>query len=358
LNDPSSAPELAVTRRFTDALSWWGSPDFWPKLDALCYGQARMRRPDAPLSVEIPAPLGDRPAWGKVGIIAAAGFVLGIVWPRLTSTRIAPHPPGEGGPGSAAAAPATIPAAASGDAIGTLGKGPATAAGAAGTAVPSGASAAATGGPGDSRIAVGHGAILHCRDQEDPAEECDALEFDPVAVPRLKALAQCPGAAGATGKFSIGFDVDFRQKAVKVMNGKSTTVPKEKAEALLKCADASFAKVNLAEIPHKHRRYLIFYTATLGGADKPAEPAGDRPTADKPTTEGPVAATTTSESPAAGFSNVVWDVVLVRDAPKTGAVVGRIMRGSKVKVISHQGEWYRVAFGSIEGWVYRGTIGL
>jgi len=205
---------------------------------------------------------------------------------------------------------------------------------------------------------VGHGSILHCRDQgEDPAEDCDALEFDPVAVPRIKALAQCPGTAGATGKLSIGFDVDFRQKAVKVMSGKSTTVPKERAEALLKCAETAFGKVNLGEVAHKHRRYLIFYTATFGGGDKAAEPSSEK-AAEKAAVEGPVAATTTSETPAAGFANVVWDVVLVRDAPKTGTVVGRIMRGSKVKVISHQGEWYRVAFGATEGWVYRGTIGL
>jgi hypothetical protein len=296
-----------------------------------------MRRPDAPLSVEIPAPMGDRPAWGKVGIIAAVGFVLGIAWPSLTSTRIAPHPPGEGA--ASAASSATGPSAA----VAEPNVAPAKL-----------AAAAASAGPSE-RIAVGHGAILNCRDQgEESAEDCGSLEFDPVAVPRIKALAQCPGAAGAAGKLSIGFDVDFRRKEVRVMNGKSTTLPKEKADALVKCADIAFDKVSLAEIPHKHRRYLIFYTATFTAGDK----AAVEPTADKPTVEGPVAGTTTSESPASGFATVVWDVVLVRDAPKTGTVVGRIMRGSRVKVMAHQGEWYRVTFGTTEGWVYRGTIGL
>jgi hypothetical protein len=310
----------------------------------------RMRRPDAPLSVEIPAPLGDRPAWGKVGIVAATGFVLGIVWPRLTSTRIAPHPPGEGASSAAAVVSAAAPAS-SGDSTGTAARGPTTLGP---VASAGGATPAVSASPGDSRIAVGHGTILHCRDEgADSTEDCGALEFDPVALPRIKALAQCRGAQGATGKFSIGFDVDFRSKEVKVMSGKSTTVAKEKAEALVKCADTAFDKVSLAEIPHKHRRYLIFYTATLGGTERPAEPV-----AEKPSVEGPAAGTTTSESPAAGIATVVWDVVLVRDAPKTGAVVGRIMRGSKVKVIAHQGEWFRVGFGSTEGWVYRGTIGL
>jgi hypothetical protein len=295
-----------------------------------------MRRPDAPLSVEIPAPLGDRPAWGKVGIVAACGFVLGIAWPRLTSTRIAPHPPGERAASSIAVVSSGPPAAAPLETAGPTPKTPAAAA------------------MGELRIAVGRGTILHCRDQgEESSEDCGSLEFDPVAVPRIKALAQCPAASGAAGKLSIGFDVDFRRKEVRVMSGKSTTLPKEKTEALLKCADTSFDKVSLAEVPHKHRRYLIFYTATFGGTDKAAEPVTDKLPA-----EGPSAGTTTSESPASGFATVVWDVVLVRDAPKTGTVVGRIMRGSRVKVMAHQGEWYRVVFGTTEGWVYRGTIGL
>jgi hypothetical protein len=306
-----------------------------------------MRRPDAPFSVEIPAPLGDRPAWGRVGIIAACGFVLGIVWPRLTSTRIAPHPPGEGA-ASAAGSAAAPPALASAEALAT-----------AQPKAPAGANSAAP--AGDPRLAVGHGAIIHCRDEgENSAEDCGPLELDPIAVPKIKALLQCPGASSATGKLSIGFDIDFRRKELHVMSGKSSTLPKEKADALIKCAESAFDRVSLAEIPHKHRRYLVFYTATFAGTDKgvAAEKAAE-PAPEKLAVEAPApAGTTTSESPASGFANVVWDVVLVRDAPKTGAVVGRIMRGSKVKIIAHQGEWYRVGFGTTEGWVYRGTIGL
>src|SRR5260221_13115456 len=67
---------------------------------ALCWAlgardQPWMPRLDTPLSIEVPAPGADRPPWGKVGIVAAAGFVFGILWPRLTSTRIAPNPPSD-----------------------------------------------------------------------------------------------------------------------------------------------------------------------------------------------------------------------------------------------------------------------
>src|SRR3954469_3942463 len=56
-----------------------------------------MPRRDTPLSIEIPAPQADRPQWTQVGIVAAVGFVLGILWPRYTGTRIAPNPPNDSG---------------------------------------------------------------------------------------------------------------------------------------------------------------------------------------------------------------------------------------------------------------------
>jgi hypothetical protein len=296
-----------------------------------------MSRADTPLSIEVPRPEADRPAWGKVGIVAAAGFVIGILWPRLTNTRIAPNPPADNvaaavasaaAPGSNAPAPLALPASSLGP-------------------------AAAPPAP-DQAIAVGPGAILRCRDAgNDSQEECGSLEFDPIAVPKIKALAQCPAAGSATGKLSIGFDVDFRKRAVKVLLGKSTTVPREKAEALIKCADTAFDKVSLAAVPHEHRRYTVFYTATFAPTTRTGEPTNE-----KPSVEGPVAGTTTSESPASGTATVAWDVAIVREAPKTGTIVGRVLRGSKVKVLAHQGEWFRVQYGSIQGWVYRGTIGL
>src|SRR5216684_4758975 len=71
------------------------SASFGPISLACARQSARMPREDAPLSIEIPKPEADRPAWGRVGIVAAAGFVIGILWPRLTNTRIAPNPPAD-----------------------------------------------------------------------------------------------------------------------------------------------------------------------------------------------------------------------------------------------------------------------
>src|SRR5690242_2743021 len=160
-----------------------------------------MPRQDLPLAVEVPPPDADRPAWGKVGIVAAAGFVIGILWPRLTNTRIAPNPPADNAAAvvaSASAAPLAAPAPPP-------------------TSVQAPESPQAAG----PAIQVGPGVILSCRDGKDENKDgCGSLEFDPIAVPKIKALSQCPAASSASGKLSIGFDVDFRKKAVKVLLGK------------------------------------------------------------------------------------------------------------------------------------------
>lgn len=61
-----------------------------------------------------------------------------------------------------------------------------------------------------------------------------------------------------------------------------------------------------------------------------------------------------------GTAQVVWEVALVRDAPKTGKVVTRLQRGVTIRIGPVKDGWYPVRYGSTfasEGWVYRGAIG-
>jgi hypothetical protein len=289
-------------------------------------------------TVVLPRTEDARPPWGKVGIIAAAGFIVGIAWPRLAGMRIAPNPPSDG------------PAAAANRAAAAL------AAGSASTPVLAAAAPSASAPvahPAAVSISVGQGVIVNCRDTaDDKRNECGSLQFDPIAVPKIKGLAQCPAATGVTGKLSIGFDIDFRKKTVHPKAGKSTTIPRQSADALVKCAEPMFENLGLWEVPHEHRHYTVFYTAELSPPGKQADAANE-----KPAVEGRVAGTTTGETPASGMTTIGWDVALVRDAPKTGSVVGRILQGSKVKVVGRQGEWYHVQYGSIDGWVHRGALG-
>jgi len=269
-----------------------------------------------------------------VGIIAAAGFIIGIAWPRLAGMRIAPNPPSDGAP------PATANHAAGPVPAGS---------GAAPAQPPASASAAPAPAVG---ISVSQGVILQCWDiADDKRKECGSLQFDPIAVPKIKSLAQCPAAAKVSGKLSIGFDIDFRKKMVHLKVGKSTSIPRDNADAIIRCAEPMFENLGLWEVPHDYRHYTVFYAAELSPPGK-AETAADRPVV-----EGQVAGTTTGESPASGMATIGWDVALVRDAPKTGSVVGRILQGSKVKLVGRQGEWYHVQYGAIDGWVHRGAIG-
>ncbi len=63
---------------------------------------------------------------------------------------------------------------------------------------------------------------------------------------------------------------------------------------------------------------------------------------------------------AEGTAQVVWEVALVRDAPKTGKVVARLQRGVTIRIGPVKDGWYPVRYGSgfaSEGWVFRGAIG-
>jgi hypothetical protein len=74
--------------------------------EAVWYSCARMvrRNADAPLVVEVPPAGADRPSWGRVGVITAIGFIVGVAWPRLAGVRLGPSVP-EAPSSSAAASP-------------------------------------------------------------------------------------------------------------------------------------------------------------------------------------------------------------------------------------------------------------
>jgi hypothetical protein len=70
--------------------------------------------------------------------------------------------------------------------------------------------------------------------------------------------------------------------------------------------------------------------------------------------------TKTSDATTEGTAQVVWEVAIIRDAPKNGKVVARLQRGSALRVGPVKDGWYPVRYGegfSGDGWVYRGAIG-
>ena len=56
-------------------------------------------------------------------------------------------------------------------------------------------------------------------------------------------------------------------------------------------------------------------------------------------------------------AQVVWERAVVRDAPRTGVIVGRVPNASSVMVIARSGRWWQVRSGALTGWVFGESIG-
>jgi hypothetical protein len=308
-----------------------------------------MGRSSSPLTVQIPPASSDRPSWIKVGVIAIVGFAIGVAWPRLAGIRPGPSAPGEASAASSAAGRAPDAPATSASA------------GIASDAPPVSATPSATASVAavplnnaPPAILVTHGAVLSCKTADGETLKgqgaCGAVAaFDGLATPRLKKLAYCPGAQGLSGKLSAVFSLDFTRNKIGFMFGKTSSVGNR--DSLDQCLRMSLLNVSLNAVPHDNPTYAVFYSVSFTPRDVSAAvttaSAGAAPEPDAP-------------SAAAQTAQVAWEVAIVRDTPRSGNVVARLQRGTKVKVGIGQDGWYRVQFGTdfaSEGWVYRGAIG-
>lgn len=295
------------------------------------------------LVVQIPGEGRDRPVWTRVSVIAVLGFVIGIAWPKLAGFQLGPSPPDD-------ERHAAVAASGSAEAEGVAPE------------ASSAAAAASSAGPAGKApepvqvqtVVVKATEVLSCRDAKEKAiEKCDRPDFDALLVPRLQELARCPSAAGLSGKLSIGFDVDFKRNRVQVLRGKSTTIPRSTVSGIWECATKDVTGATVDAIKHEHERYTVFYTANFFPPGRVIDEASLAGALEAPEDKG--GKEDTSEA-ILGTAQVVYDTVLVRDEPKTGNVVARLVRGTRVQLLSKKGSWYRIKFNDREGWVYRGSI--
>ncbi|MCC6213264.1 MAG: SH3 domain-containing protein [Polyangiaceae bacterium] len=274
----------------------------------------------------------------RVGVIAAVGFVVGIVWPRVAGVHLVPRAPVEAAAiasegASDPAAPATVPAQ------------PAPA-----VAPPAAAAASAEPPPPPDpagRFSVGDAKITSCKDKKGSTRnDCAGLEVSGFLEGKLQALATCEGADGAEGVLSLGLDLDFEAgKVVDVVRGKSTTIADPAGKRLFECARRELMAASLAGLGHHYPRYVAYFPVTVRAAATPApepQPGGE-----------PIAG-------ASGLATVSFEVALVREAPKDGDIVARLLRGTRVTVTGKKDDWYRIKYDAkgSEGWVYRTAIGL
>jgi hypothetical protein len=304
------------------------------------------RKADGPLTVQIPGPTEDRPSWTRVGVIAAIGFIVGVAWPRLAGVRMGPSVPESATASVAAVAPPSDPATAL----------PAAATPPASTGVPAvvvapapTASVATT-----ANLNVGHGVVFACKTADGDSlkgGECGGLPgLDGIIMPRLRKLADCPEAAGNNGKLHLVVHVDFPRGGVGVDLGRGHGV--SSPDALLACAKSAMSGVGLGGVAHENARYSVAYSVTFAGEGAAAPSASASASART--------AGASSGEGAEGTAQVVWEVAIVRDAPKTGKVVARLQHGAELHLGTAKDGWYPVKFGdgfTSDGWVYRGAIG-
>jgi hypothetical protein len=307
-----------------------------------------LRKADGPLAVQVPSPGSDRPSWIGVGAVAAAGFVIGVVWPRLAGVRPGPSVPEPATASASAMDPAPSGAAASVSAPVVL-IAPTRA-----SAVPVAPAAAAS--PAGGRVSVARGTVFACKTPSGDtlrSSECGNLPgLDGVVLPRLRKLSDCPEAAATNGKLRLVVRADFGRGALSVDLARDHGVAG--AEPLLTCAKSALGSATLEGIAHENARYSVAYTVTFAppSTSAPAGAPANVAEANPPAAARPAADV--------GDAQVEWEVAIVRDTPKTGKVVARLPRGTPLHVGPAKDGWYPAKYGDgfgSDGWVYRGAIG-
>jgi hypothetical protein len=300
------------------------------------------RKADGPLTVQVPGPAEDHPRWGRVGVITAIGFVIGVLWPRLAGVRLGPSVPEAANPVASAAAPPVETAAPAPPA-------PASAVVPAAVVTPAPPASAAPA----VNLTVGHGVVFACKTADGDSEkgaDCGALPgLDGLVMPRLRKLAECPDAVGANGKVHFVVHLDFARGGVGIDLGRGHGV--SSPDALLACAKTDIMGLSIGGVPHDNPKYSVAYTLTFAG------PAGATPSG---TPSGTTSGRAGGDAAGEGSAQVIWEVAIVRDAPKTGKVIARLQRGADLHLGAPKDGWYPVKFGdgfTSDGWVYRGAIG-
>jgi hypothetical protein len=294
------------------------------------------KRPTGP-RIEVPSSREDRLRLGRVGVIAAIGFIVGIAWPRLAGLKLAPKPPDDkiavASTSSAGPQPPPPPSAA--------------------PSAPEPSKTRPEAPKAEPPVRIGDFQVTSCRNGDGDTEgDCGKLELKAVLEPKLVLLGTCEAAQGIEGVLSLGLDLDFGGGGVvSVKTGKSTTLASPTAHKLVECARSQLSNVSLSGIEHQHAQYTVFYLLRFIAPREQAAAAASTAT---PGSDDQMVQ-------ASGRATVSWAVAVVRDAPSTGgAIVTRLLSGTRVVVTGRKADWCKVQYDAKggEGWVYRTAIGL
>lgn len=177
----------------------------------------------------------------------------------------------------------------------------------------------------------GDGFYIKCWDKEGrehPGNACDRMStFEKRFATRLYVVDECRKASlgeEATGKLSLGVELDLSSMTLSYWTGPSTEIPG--GNKIATCLRTKLAGLPIHGLTHEYDRYRMFFTVLFGN------PQGKKQ--EKPTRE-VVAKKGTARQ-------VVKDRVRVRKTPIDGEIIGKINSGNQVQFLSQKGDWCQV----------------
>ncbi|MDJ0766709.1 MAG: SH3 domain-containing protein [Myxococcota bacterium] len=195
----------------------------------------------------------------------------------------------------------------------------------------------------------GEGFYLKCWDRdgkEIPGTRCDRLRIlEKRFSTRLYVVDDCKKKQSnpdATGKLSLGVEVDFEKKSLSFWNGASSDI--EGAADIATCLRTALNGLPIHGFIPKYERYRIFFSVLFGiSKDRASQKKPDK----QPT-----------KLRKGKMVDVVKNHVRVRESPKDGRIIGKISSGSQVKLLQKKGDWCRVITpNNNEGWMICDALG-
>jgi hypothetical protein len=188
---------------------------------------------------------------------------------------------------------------------------------------------------------------LKCWDgngQETPGDSCDKLSvFEKRMATRLYVVDSCKqkhAGAKASGKLSLGIEIDFDKAAVSFWNGASSDL--ENAAKVAVCLRSELNGLPIQGFDHKFSRYRMFFTVLFGDAKGAAATKTPVVSENEPT----------KNLPKGKLVTVVKDQVRVRKSPVDGEIVGKLGKDNQVKLLKKKDGWCQVLTpNNNEGWM-------
>jgi hypothetical protein len=296
-----------------------------------------MARPRVKISAP-EAPV-EAPRLGRLALVVAVCFLLGLLWPLIAGMTFVQRPPGSpaGKPGES-----ELPAI---EAEPLPSPGPAEKS-EPGDAVRAAASIKSALTSHES-VLIEDSLVVSCSDgRPEPIVSCDTPSLVGVIEEPIEKLARCDAAEGASGILSLGLLLDFgRGHVTQVKAGRSTTLSQDKAAALLVCAKDHVVGTPLRGVDHRHGSYWLYYRVRFLPPGSPMDV--------------PPRAAAGEVVSASGQGTIAGKTAVVREGPSRQAkVAARLLYGTRVTVTGRAGEWYRIEHGGNVGWVHGKAIGM